>query len=44
MITSNTVLIEYEIFDSEKETTKVAMLKIQPVYYVSSVMTKDLYV
>jgi len=28
MITSNTVLIEYEIFDSEKETTKVAMLKI----------------
>ena len=28
MITSNTVLIEYEIFDSEKGTTKVAMLKI----------------
>ena len=28
MIISNTVLIEYEIFDSEKETTKVAMLKI----------------
>ena len=28
MIISNTILIEYEIFDSEKETTKVAMLKI----------------
>ena len=28
MITFNTILIEYEIFNSEKETTKVAMLKI----------------
>ena len=28
MVASGTVLIEYEIFDSEKETTKVAISKL----------------
>ena len=37
VVTSSTVLTEYEIFDSEKEITKVAMSKLQPVYYVSGV-------
>ena len=36
MVASGTVLIEYKIFDSEKETAKVVMLKLQPVYCVSS--------
>jgi len=34
IVASNTVLIEHEIFNSEKETTKVAMSKLWPVYYV----------
>ena len=29
------ILIEHEIFNSEKGTTKVAMSKLWPVYYVS---------
>ena len=36
MITSSTVLIEYEIFDSAKETTKVTVSKLWLVYYVLS--------
>jgi len=35
MVASGTVLIEHEIFDLEKETTKVAVLKLWPVYCVS---------
>ena len=31
------ILIEYEIFNSEKGTTKVAMSKLWPVYYVSGI-------
>ena len=34
IVTSSTVLIEHEIFNSEKGTTKVAMSKIWLVYYV----------
>ena len=37
VVASDTVLIEYEIFNSEKETTKVAMLKLQLVYCVFSI-------
>ena len=36
MVASNTVLIEHEIFNSEKGTTKVAVSKLWPVYYISS--------
>ena len=36
MVAFGTILIEHEIFDPEKETTKVAVLKLQLVYYVSS--------
>ena len=32
MITSNTVIIEYKIFNSEKVITKVAELKLWLVY------------
>ena len=28
IVASSTVLIEYEVFDSERETTKVIMLKL----------------
>jgi len=37
MVASNTILIEHEIFDPEKETTKIAVLKLWLVYYVSSI-------
>ena len=37
MVASSTILIEHEIFDSTKETTKVAMLKLWPVYYISGI-------
>jgi len=37
MVTSGTFLIEHEIFDPEKETTKVAVSKLWLVYYVSSI-------
>ena len=37
MVASGTVLIEHKIFDPEKETTKVVMSKLQPVYCVSSI-------
>ena len=37
MVTSGTVLIEHEIFDPEKWTTKVAISKLWPVYCVSSI-------
>ena len=36
IVTSSTILIEHEIFDPEKGTTKVAMSKLWPVYYISS--------
>ena len=36
MVASDTVLIEHEIFDSEKGATKVAVSKLWPVYYISS--------
>ena len=36
IVASGTVLIEYKIFGPEKETTKVTISKIQPVYYISS--------
>ena len=36
MVASGTVLIEHEIFDPKKETTKIAVSKLWPVYYVSS--------
>ena len=34
IVVSNTVLIEHEIFNPEKGTTKVAMSKLWPVYCV----------
>ena len=37
MVASGTVLIEHEIFDPEKWTTKVAISKLWPVYCVSSI-------
>ena len=37
MVTSGTVLIEHKIFDSKKETTKVAVSKLWPVYCVSGI-------
>jgi len=37
IVASGTVLIEYKIFDSKKETTKVVILKLWPVYYISSI-------
>ena len=37
MVTSSTVLIEHKIFDSKKETTKVAVSKLLPVYCVSGI-------
>ena len=43
MVAFGTVLIEHEIFDSEKETTKVAVLKLQLVYYVSSMQVYLLF-
>jgi len=36
IVASGTVLIEYEIFNPEKETAKVAILKLWLVYYISS--------
>ena len=37
MVASSTVPIEHEILNPETETIKVTMLKLQPVYYVSSI-------
>ena len=34
MISTSTILIEYEIFDPEKGTTEVFILKLWPVYCV----------
>jgi len=36
MVTFNTILIEHEIFDPEKETTKVAISKLWLVYCITS--------
>ena len=36
MVTFGTILIEHKIFDPEKETTKVVVSKLWPVYYVPS--------
>ena len=36
-VTSNTVLIEYEIFNPEKETTQVAVSKLWLVHYISGI-------
>jgi len=36
MVASGTVLIEHEIFDPKKETTKIAVSKLWLVYYVPS--------
>ena len=37
MVASGSVLIEHEIFDPEKGTTKVAVSKLWPVYYISGI-------
>jgi len=37
IVTSGIVLIEHEIFDSKKETTKVSISKLWPVYCVFSI-------
>ena len=37
VVASGTVLTKHEIFDPEKEITKVAMSKLQLVYYVSGI-------
>ena len=37
MVASGTVLTKHEIFDPEKETTKVAMSKLWLVYCVSDI-------
>ena len=37
IVASGTVLIEHKIFDSEKETTKVTISKLWPVYYISNI-------
>jgi len=37
IVASGTVLIEHEIFDPEKWTTKVAVSKLWPVYCISSI-------
>jgi len=37
IVVSNAVLIKYEIFDPEKGTTKVAMLKLWLVCYISNI-------
>ena len=36
-VTSSTVLIEYEIFNPEKETTQVAVSKLWLVHYISGI-------
>ena len=37
IVVFSTVLIEHEIFDSAKRTTKVAVSKLWPVYCVSDI-------
>ena len=37
IITSNTILIEHEIFNPKKGATKVIVSKLWPVYYISSI-------
>jgi len=37
IVTSDTILIEYKIFDLEKKTIKISMSKLWPVYYVPSI-------
>jgi len=34
MVSSGTILIEHEIFNPEKDTTKVAVLQLWPVYCI----------
>jgi len=43
IVASSTILIEHEIFNPKKGTTKVAMSKLWPVYackYISSLLDK----
>ena len=37
MVVFNTVLIKHKVFNSEKRTTKVAVLKLWLVYYILSI-------
>ena len=37
MVASGTVLIEHEIFDLAKKTTKVAVSKLWLVYYITGI-------
>ena len=37
MIAFSTVLIEYEIFNPEKVTTKIAMSRLELVYCISNI-------
>ena len=37
MVAFGIILIEHEIFNSKKETTKVTILKLWPVYCISSI-------
>jgi len=37
IVASGIVIIEHEIFDTKKKTTKVAILKLWPVCYVTSI-------
>jgi len=43
MVASGTVLIEHEIFDFAKGTTKVAVSKLWPVYYVPGIQMHFLF-
>jgi len=36
IVAPNTILVEYKIFDPEKETTKVVVSKLWLVYYISN--------
>ena len=43
IVAYSTVLVEHEVFNSKNGTTKVAMSKLWPVYYVSSIQISSLY-
>ena len=43
MVASSIILIEHEIYDSEKKTTKVSVSKLWIVYYVLSIQMCFLY-
>ena len=43
IVTSSTFLIKHEIFDPEKETTKVIMSKLWSVYCISSIQIHLLF-